>query len=187
MPVRYLPLAALLVGLVAWGSKDWLLLAQAAAIGGAAFFLLTAFMRPLAPSRPQPRIAALLTRLDASPVTGIPVELRGRVVGRGTPGYVLSPDVVVQDDSGFLPVLYRQPWPFARSLFGLLRVPELMDQDVVVRGWYRRNPAPVLDLRELVPAEGRRVRGLQWAVAYLFAALLAVVGAVAWTLLAFLA
>jgi hypothetical protein len=31
------------------------------------------------------------------------------------------------------------------------------------------------------------VRDSQWAVAYLFAALLAVAGAVAWTLLAFLA
>lgn len=187
LPVRYLPLATLLVGVVAWGSHNWLLLAQATTVGGAALFMRTAFMRPLAPSRPQPRIAALLTRLDASPVTGLPVELRGRVVGRGTPGYVLSPDVVVQDDSGFVPVLYRQPWPFARSLFGLLRVPDLMDQDVVVRGWYRRNPAPLLELRELVPADGSRVRGFLWAVAYLSAAVLAVVGGVAWSLLASLA
>jgi Zn-dependent protease with chaperone function len=186
LPVRYLPLAAVLVGAVAWGLHDWLLLAQAATVGGAALLVRTSFQRPLLPSRPQPRVTSLLTRLDASPVTGLPVELRGRVVGRGTPGYVLSPDLVVQDGSGFVPVLYQQPWPFARSLFGLLRVPDLMDTDVVVRGWYRRNPAPLLELRELVPAEGPRVRGFQWVAAYALAALLAVGGAVAWVLIGFL-
>ncbi|MEU2351108.1 M48 family metalloprotease [Modestobacter sp. NPDC049651] len=186
LPVNYLPLVALLVGVVAWGSHSWLLLAQAATVGGAALFVRTSFQRPLLPSRPQPRVASLLTRLDANPVTGLPVEVHGRVVGRGTPGYVLSPDVVVQDGSGFVPVLYRQPWPFARSLFGLLRVPDLVDQDVVVRGWYRRGPAPLLELRELVPAEGRRVRGFQWVAVYLVSALLAVAGATAWVLVGFL-
>jgi hypothetical protein len=45
----------------------------------------------------------------------------------------------------------------------------------------------LLELRELGPADGRRVRGLLWAVAYLIGALLAVAGGVAWSLLAFLA
>ena len=180
LPVRYLPLIALLVGAVAWGSDNWLLLAQAVTVGGIALLVRTAFGRPLGPSRPQRRVTELLTRLDASPVTGLPVEVRGRVVGRGTPGYVLSPDLVVQDESGFVPVLYQQPWPFARSLFGLLRVPDLMDTDVVVRGWYRRSPAPVLELRELVPAGGRRIRGFQWVVAYAFGVLLAAAGGAVW-------
>jgi Zn-dependent protease with chaperone function len=180
LPVRYLPLVALLVGAVAWGLDEYLLLAQAGTAFGVTFFLRTAFQRPLLASRPEPRIAGLLTRLDASPASGLPVELQGRVIGRGMPGYVLSPDLVVQDDSGFVPVLYQQPWPFARSLFGLLRVPDLLDQDVVVRGWYRRNPAPVLELRELVPAEGRRVRGFSWVVAYAVSVLLAIGGGAVW-------
>ncbi|WP_222193059.1 M48 family metalloprotease [Modestobacter italicus] len=183
LPVRYLPFIALLVGAVAWGLDDWLLLAQAATVGGAALFVRTAFARPLGPSRPQARVTELLTRLDASPVTGLPVELRGRVIGRGTPGYALSPDLVVQDESGFVPVLYLQPWPFARSLFGLLRVPDLLDTDVVVRGWYRRSPAPVLELRELVPDRGARVRGFQWVAAYAVSVLIAAAGGAAWLLL----
>ena len=183
LPVRYLPLIAVLVGAVAWGSDNWLLLAQAATVGGAALFVRTAFGRPLGPSRPTSRVTELLTRLDASPVTGLPVEVRGRVVGRGTPGYVLSPDLVVQDESGFVPVLYQQPWPFARSLFGLLRVPDLVDTDVVVRGWYRRSPAPVLELRELVPAEGTRVRGFQWVTAYAVSVLITLAGGGAWLLI----
>lgn len=93
---------------------------------------------------------------------------------------MLSPDVVVQDESGFVPVLYWQPWPCARSLFGLLRVPDLLDQDVVVRGWYRRNPAPVLELRTLVPERGRTVRGIGWIGSHLLAAVLTLAGGAAW-------
>jgi hypothetical protein len=52
----------------------------------------------------------------------------------------------------------------------------------VVRGWYRRNPAPVLELRELVPAEGKRVRGFTWVVAYAMSILIALAGGVAWWL-----
>ena len=183
LPVRYAPLAALVVGLVAWSRDDALLIAQAATVLGAAMLVRNLFSRPLGLSRPEPRIAALLSRLDASPVTGLAVELRGHVIGRGMPGYVLSPDLVVQDASGFVPVLYQQPWPFARTIFGALKVPELLDQDVVVRGWYRRGPAPVLELRELVPAEGRRVRGFTWAVSYAGSLLLIAGGGVGWSML----
>ncbi len=115
-------------------------------------------------------------------MTGALVQVRGRVIGRGTPGYALSPDLVVQDESGLVPVLYLQPWPFARSLFGLLEVPRLLDQDVVVNGWYRRTPGPVLELRELQPASGRPVRGFVWIAAYLLAVALTVVGGAAWLL-----
>ena len=69
-----------------------------------------------------------------SPVAGIPVEVRGRVIGRGIPGYVLSPDLVIADDSGFVPLAYRQPVPFVATLFGLLRVPQWLGRDVVARG-----------------------------------------------------
>ncbi|GAB3314492.1 hypothetical protein GCM10027451_29500 [Geodermatophilus aquaeductus] len=180
---RYTPLVALIVGLLAWSQDHWLLLAQAATVGGLALLARTALQRPLRNAQPTDRIASLLPRLDANPASGIPVEVRGHVTGRGMPGYVLSPDVVVQDDSGFVPVLYQQPWPFARSLFGLLRVPDLLDQEVVVRGWYRRTPAPVLELRELLPSEGRRVRGFSWVVAYVLSVGITVVGGAAWWLL----
>ena len=184
LAVRYAPVLALAVGLVAWSWDDWVLLAQAATVGGVALFARTAVQRPLRDPEPTERIASLLPRLDANPASGIPVEVRGHVTGRGMPGYVLSPDLVVQDESGFVPVLYQQPWPFARSIFGLLRVPDLLEQEVVVRGWYRRTPAPVLELRELVPAQGRRVRGFAWVAAYALSLVLALAGGVAWWLLA---
>ncbi len=180
---RYAPWIAAAVALVAWSRDDFLLLAQAAAATGVALFARTLFRCPPGLASTDTRITSLLARLDASPVTGLPVQIRGRVTGRGMPGYVLSPDVVVQDESGFLPVLYLQPWPFARTFFGLLRVPDLLDQQVVVRGWYRRTPGPVLELRSLVPERGRTVRGFQWVGAYVLSVALALAGGAAWAFL----
>jgi hypothetical protein len=53
-----------------------------------------------------------------------------------------------------------------------------MDAKVTARGWYRRTPVPVIDLRELVAADGRRVRTWHWRVPFLLARLLLIAGAV---------
>jgi Zn-dependent protease with chaperone function len=110
---------------------------------------------------PVGEVADLLGRLDGGPVAGIPVELRGTVIGRGMPGYVLSPDLVVQDRSGFVPVLYRQPLPLAREFFGLFRAPEWFGRQVTVSGWYRRLPGPVVELRR-IEGETGAARSWEW-------------------------
>jgi hypothetical protein len=70
---------------------------------------------------PASEVAVLLGRLDASPVRGIGVEVRGQIIGRDSPGYMLSPDLVVQDRSGFVPLKYRQPIPVRRRVLRPLR------------------------------------------------------------------
>jgi Zn-dependent protease with chaperone function len=128
---------------------------------------------------PVAEVTSLLERLDASPVTGIPVEVKGRVIGRGFPGYVLSPDLVVQDSSGFVPLLYRQPVPFLAALFALFRAERFMGQEVVARGWYRRIPGPVIELRDVVSVEdGLRARTWEWVARYAASGLVLVVGLV---------
>jgi Zn-dependent protease with chaperone function len=123
-------------------------------------------------------VTDLLGRLEANPVRGIPVVIRGRVVGRGTPGYVLSPDLVVQDASGFVPLLYRQPLPFARAWFGLARVQRFIGTDVVARGWYRRVPSPVVELRSVVAVDGPMASCWEWVARYAGSALVVAVGLV---------
>jgi Zn-dependent protease with chaperone function len=116
------------------------------------------------PSRSQPveEVASLLERLDASPVGGIAVDVRGQIIGRGFPGYVLSPDLVVQDASGFVPLSYRQPIPFMAALFALFKAEKYMGQEVLARGWYRRMPGPVIELREVWAADGTHSRSFEW-------------------------
>ncbi|MGH9125601.1 MAG: M48 family metalloprotease [Acidimicrobiales bacterium] len=165
--LRYTGPALLIVAVLAEEVHDWRVVAWSLLAGGLAMVARTMYRDPLTAPEPVDRVTSLLTRLDASPIRGLPVSVRGRVIGRGTPGYVLSPDLVVQDQSGFVPVLYRQPFPGARSFFATLRAGRYADQEVLVHGWYRRGPAPVLELRDITAADGTTSRSRQWVAAYL--------------------
>jgi Zn-dependent protease with chaperone function len=131
---------------------------------------------PIHAHQPTAEITSLLGRLDAGPVTAIPIEVRGRVIGRGTPGYLLSPDMVVQDESGFVPLVWRQPIPLARAWFGLSKIQAFLGQSVVAQGWYRRTPGPVLELRQVRAADGRSTKTWWWAACYTASAALLAVG-----------
>ena len=95
------------------------------------------------------------------------------------PGYLLSPDLVVRDASGFVPLLYRQPVPFLASLFGLFRVPDYLGSEVVATGWYRRLPGPAVELRRVTRvADGRSSRTWEWVARYAASMLLAAAGVI---------
>jgi len=149
-------------------------LALTVAGGGLLFKQLMRF--PLHGHEPVGEVTSLLERLEAGPVAGMPVEVRGWVIGRGTPGYLLSPDLVIQDRSGFVPLLYRQPIPFARAMFGLTGVKKYLGQEVTATGWFRRTPGPVVELRELHAAGDQHVRTWRWAACYAASALLLAAG-----------
>ena len=146
-------------------------------IAGGLFLLKQTVKYPMTFS-PVPAVAGLLARIDAGPVRGIGVEVRGEIIGRGFPGYVFSPDLVVQDASGFAPLTYVQPFPFAADLFGLLQAEDFVGREVVARGWYRRSPGPRVELREVAAAGGRRARSLQWMACYAMSAITVLVGLV---------
>lgn len=131
-------------------------LAMAAA--GVGFIVKQNLRFPTGAATPIEDVTSLLERLDAGPMGGIPVKIRGRIIGRGFPGYVLSPDLVLQDGSGFVPLKYAQPLPFLGSLFALFRAESFMGEDVVATGWYRRGPGPFLELRRVTKVDGRSAR-----------------------------
>jgi Zn-dependent protease with chaperone function len=154
------------LGLFGLGTGSAVSIGLGLAIAGVLFFVKQQVRYPTRFAQVD-EITSLLERLDASPVAGIGVELRGEIIGRGFPGYVLSPDLVVQDTSGFVPLLYRQPVPFMATLFGLFRAPAWMGQQVVARGWYRRMPGPIVELRQVTAADGsKRARSFQWVARY---------------------
>ena len=53
---------------------------------------------------------------------------------------------------------------------------QFVDCDVVARGWYRRAPNPVIELRELCAADGRRARPYLWLARFVTAGALVVAG-----------
>jgi Zn-dependent protease with chaperone function len=165
--VAYGPWALLLVMLF-FGvfTHSAVAIGAALALAGAGLFVKQLLRYPAHGDTQVPEITSLLGRLDAGPVGAIPVEVRGWIVGRGTPGYLLSPDLVVQDWSGFVPLLWRQPIPFAREWFGLTKVREYLGQQVVARGWYRRTPGPVIEVREVRADGGPATKTWWWSVCY---------------------
>jgi hypothetical protein len=170
LPVRYLGWIGLLVAVFAAKvSGNFQLAAECVTVAGVVLLVRAVMRTPLNGFAPVDRVTSLLARLDASPVTAIAVSIRGRVLGRGMPGYVFSPDLVVADDSGYVPVLYANPIPLSRSLFALCRAGSFADQEVTVRGWYRRDTGPYLELRDIVTATGKRARGWQFVFNYLLA------------------
>ena len=94
-------------------------------------------------------VAALLKVVKVSPVRGVAAELKGTVIGRGTPGFVLSEDVVLQDKTGIVFLDYNQIFAIFNWWFAIARVPEMMGKEVVARGWYRRGPGPYFEVREI--------------------------------------
>ncbi len=158
------------------------LFVESAALIGIAFMaggllLLAKQQRRYAGSPKATTIAALHGRVDAGPVAGIPVELRGRVIGRGVAGSQVSPDLVLDDGTGFVRLDYRSWIPLATLFFGLRRAERFRGARVVAQGWYRRLPEPVVELRRLDATNGTSARSRWYVGCWLFSAALIGVGA----------
>ncbi len=86
---------------------------------------------------------------EASPFRGKPIRLQGTIIGRGTPGYYLSEDVVLQDPSGIITLDYNPLFGFMRWFTALFRVDRLIGNQVTVIGWYRRTPRPIVMIKRM--------------------------------------
>jgi hypothetical protein len=177
LAIAYGPWALLIVmALLGVFTHSAAALGLALALAGGGLLYKQLLRYPMHADQPAAEITSLLGRLDAGPVAAIPTEVRGRIIGRGTPGYLLSPDMVVQDQSGFVPLVWRQPVPLARAWFGLNKIRAYLGQDVVAQGWYRRTPGPVIELREVHAADGRSSKTWWWAACYAASAAVLAVG-----------
>jgi Zn-dependent protease with chaperone function len=146
-----LPVAALaLIGPrvfhdITWIGKAYGLLIAAFGIGS---LIRTVFAYPGGPFV-NTSVASLLKKVKVSAVRSVPVTLKGRIIGRGIPGLIYSPDLVLQDETGFIFLDYRQPLRIIEFLFGIFRTPGIIGRDVVIEGWYRRAPVPSVEMNTL--------------------------------------
>jgi Zn-dependent protease with chaperone function len=95
------------------------------------------------------KVQTLLEDLDVSQMTPRAVELRGEIIGNGVPGVFWSPDLVMQDETGQMFVLYRSSIPLGRLFFGLTNAYRFIGEQVTVRGWYRRGLRPYVELSDI--------------------------------------
>jgi Zn-dependent protease with chaperone function len=103
---------------------------------------------------------------EASPLRGKGAVFEGKVVGRGTPGYFLSEDIVIQDETGIITLDYSPLLGFMSFFFALFRAPRLRGMRVKAYGWYHRRPSPVLSVWKIVTEDGKtfhnRWSGANW-------------------------
>lgn len=133
-------------GAVAEGA--WVLLPAALVMLGAAELLHLGFSYR-SDFFPAMSVAALLKRVKVSSVRPVPCTVEGTVIGRGVPGYILSEDFVLRDDTGLVFLDYSQPLAIWEVMFGLLKAGEYIGREVVVEGWYRRAPVPYVEVKTI--------------------------------------
>jgi heat shock protein HtpX len=95
------------------------------------------------------QVRELLEDLDASQMRPRAVELEGEVIGHGVPGAFWSPDLVLNDESGMMFLLYRSSIPLGRLLFAICSADRFIGERITVKGWYRRGLKPYVEIRRI--------------------------------------
>ncbi len=121
----------------------------------------------------------LVTYVKASPIRCVPAKVKGQIIGRGVPGYYFSEDLYFQDETGLMYIDYRFGLRIVDFFFGILTAKKLVGQRVKIKGWYRRGPAPYLQVKYIEAENGKvyknHARGLTffWAIlAFIVAAII---------------
>ncbi|NOZ82122.1 MAG: M48 family metalloprotease [Candidatus Micrarchaeota archaeon] len=145
---------------------------------GATLFISTLYRYPSTKHAKRSSVIELMGDMYASPVRGKSVELRGKLVGRGIPGYIFSEDLMMQDETGLIYLNYES-WLLlpGNVSFALRKVKELIGKTIVVRGWFLRGITQqvVIDRIE-VEETGERIRGYAKKLSLVFSAVMFYIG-----------
>ncbi len=176
MFIKFLPVLvfiAFLAAAVVTGER--LLLAAGISAAGFASFLKARFSYRFGVF-PEKSVSDLLSEVKVSGIRPVPCRIKGVIIGRGIPGLVWSEDFVLRDDTGIIFLDYRQPLPFWDTFFGMFKRAEYDNQVAEVTGWYRRSPAPRIEIESIkVPGQKER-KCYTYAARYVFAGIIAVAG-----------
>ncbi|MFT4111520.1 M48 family metalloprotease [Silvibacterium sp.] len=94
-------------------------------------------------------VVELLENMQISQMRPQAVELEGEIIGHGIPGAFWSPDLVLQDETGMMFLLYRSSVPFGRLFFAMNSADRLVGERVKVRGWCRRGLKPYVEMSRI--------------------------------------
>ncbi|MGM0607193.1 MAG: M48 family metalloprotease [Candidatus Muiribacteriota bacterium] len=103
---------------------------------------------------PTMKVSSLLKKVKVSPIRGVPVNIKGKIIGRGKPGLIWDPNFILQDDTGIVFLDYSQPLAILNFLFGLLKAGGYKGQNVQIEGWYRRAPIPYIEIKNISSPTG---------------------------------
>ena len=85
------------------------------------------------------------------------VEIEGEIVGNSRPESRLSPDLMLQDETGQMLLFYRSSIPLGRQFFAFHSADRFIGSYVKVRGWYRRGAQPYIEISQIEGCVGKLV------------------------------
>ena len=91
-------------------------------------------------------ISDLIGEVKVSSVTSIPCIVKGKLIGKGNPGYILSEDYTLQDDTGIIMLNYNQPLGVMNLFHAIFKNSKNLEKEAIVKGWYRRSPVPYIEI-----------------------------------------
>ena len=92
-----------------------------------------------------------MSDIYVSPIRGKPVLIKGSIIGKGTPGYIFSEDMMLQDNTGLIYLNYESYIPlFGNLIFGWKKVSGLVGKESEAYGWFLRGATHHLELSRLV-------------------------------------
>jgi Zn-dependent protease with chaperone function len=146
---------------------------------GLGLLLKMTVMYPSLENPPALTVLKAMSNPYASPLRGLPMQLEGRVIGRGDPGYRFGSDLKFQDETGMIFLRYASRFgPLGNFLFGARQAGGVIGQEGSAVGWFRRGVAPYLDLARFQSRHGQLITSYHpfwqamWAVLLLVVALL---------------
>ncbi len=161
--INYLPTIGLVAGIALWVIQLFVLNLGINPIGMALIFLCGGWWLKRRFSYrhkfdQKHTVEGLIDQVKVSRVRSIPGTIKGKIIGRGVPGLFYSEDLVMQDDTGFIILDYRQPVRLFEILFGWIKAEKLVGLQGEARGWYRRAPRPYFEMLELRMENGEVIR-----------------------------
>lgn len=91
----------------------------------------------------------LIGEVKVSGITSIPCIVKGEIVARSNLFFYFSDDFVIKDGMGIMYLDYGQSLWSTKSLFNLLKGKKYINQEVIIKGWYRRSPVPYIEIYNL--------------------------------------
>ena len=144
--IYILPLIAVVIGVIlALVLRKYIFIGGATAIiVGLLSFL--PFNRAHRKNYKEYKVEDLLAEVKVSGITSIACIVKGKIIGRGDPGYVFNEDFMVKDDTGIIYADYNSPSFLVNKYMALFKNKDNLDKEVEVTGWYRRSPVPYIEI-----------------------------------------
>lgn len=146
---------------LAWMYGDWTIIKGCLPIGFSigTFIRINSFFPDIKPATVQtkPSLTDLLANSDALPIHSQPVRLQGKLLGRRGISNCLGQDLVLRSPTGLVK-LHHFSWlgPFGNFLSNQLLSPKnLLCQNIIATGWFRRGATSWLDIDTLRTQEGK--------------------------------